>query len=79
MSNLNKKIKEYIQSEKPDYWKGVELYQEHPKAKQNVLITMNNRWRKTVQHEKLIYELEKLIGIEKHSGKKANHQKAKSM
>ncbi len=62
MSDINNEIKSYLDQDELDYWEGVELYSEHPKKRNNVIMTLNQRWQKSAMHTKLVYELEKLVG-----------------
>ena len=61
-NEINQEIKSYLEQDEMDYWEGVELYSEHPKKRNNVVLTLNQRWQKSTMHEKLVYELEKIVG-----------------
>ncbi|MDF1546406.1 MAG: hypothetical protein P1P88_01200 [Bacteroidales bacterium] len=69
MEELNKNIKQYLKQKEPEYFEGVELYNQHKNARKNIIMTLNQHWNKGFMHTKLIYELEVLVGIEKHSNK----------
>lgn len=69
MENLNQTIQEYLAQEEPDFLEGVRLYAQHPKAKKNLVRNFELLHNKKIMHEKLVYELEVLIGAEKYSGK----------
>jgi len=59
---ITREIKSYLDQEELDYWEGVELYSEHPAKRNNVILTLNQRWQKSAMHSKLVYELEKMVG-----------------
>lgn len=71
MKEIDEKIEAYLNQDNPGYWEGVELYSDHPSARRNIVINLNQAWNKQFMHEKLISELETVVGIEKHSGKLA--------
>jgi len=71
LKELESKIKSYLKKKTPEYFEGVQLYAAHPAVRQNVVITMEQRWWVGVMHEKLIYELEKIIQVIKYSGRSA--------
>ncbi len=71
IKELEDKIKSYLEQTAPEYFEGVELYEKHTSAKRNVVINFHQRWRVGTMHEKLIYELEKMIGAKKITGRAA--------
>lgn len=71
LKKLEKKIKDYLSKENLPYWEGVELYSEHPSARRNIIINLNQIWNKEIMHTKLVYELECLVGIEIKSNRKS--------
>ncbi len=71
MSDLKQQIKDWVKQEEPDYWQGVELYSQHPQAKKNLIINLNQRWNKEIMHFKLLSEMERLAGVKKYTQRKA--------
>jgi len=71
MANLNKQIEDYLKQDKPNYFTGLKLYAQHPKARKNVIRTCELRSKHGSQQQKIIYELERCIGAEEYSGRKA--------
>lgn len=71
MKSLNEKIVDFLAQEKPDFFEGLRLYANHPLSKHNLIRNFEQRYNAGIMHEKLIYELEKCIGVEKFSGKRA--------
>jgi hypothetical protein len=69
MKEKNDKIRAYLNQESPEYWEGVELYTNHPDARKNIVISLNQQSNKGFMHEKLIYELENIAGIAVHSNR----------
>jgi hypothetical protein len=66
---IEDKIKAFLAQESPEYFAGVELYEQHPEAKKNLIINFRQRYNKGSMHEKLVYELEKMIGAQVYSNR----------
>jgi len=66
---IEDKIKAFLEQESMEYYQGVELYSQHPDAKKNLLINFNQRYNKGSMHEKLVYELEKMVGAAVYSNR----------
>lgn len=67
---LENKIRAFLEEDSPEYFKGVELYEQHPEAKKNLMINFRQRYNKGSMHEKLVYELEKMVGAAVYSNKR---------
>jgi len=62
MTKIEKQIAEFLKAEKLDYWTAVELYEQHPNARNNIKVNLQQRYRLGAMHEKIVHELETLIG-----------------
>ncbi len=70
MSKINTKIEEFLAQETMSFWEGLDLYSQHREHKKNVAIALEQRHKYSTSHEKLVYELEKLVGVKKYTNRK---------
>jgi hypothetical protein len=75
---LENKIRAFLAQDSPEYFEGVQLYANHPEAKKTLVLNFNQRFNKGSMHEKLVYELEKLVGAAVYSNRRTvlNHNPA---
>jgi len=62
MTKIEKQIAEFLNGKTLDYWTAVELYEQHPNARNNIKVNLQQRYRLGAMHEKIVHELETLIG-----------------
>ena len=72
---LEESIRAYLAQDEMEYFEGCQLYASHPSARRGVVINLEQRHEKPTMHEKLIYELEKLVKVEKLTFRSAVPQK----
>jgi len=57
--------------DKLDFWKALELYKNHPKAKKNIVKSATTNYKRRAIAQRIIYELEKITGYKKYTNRVA--------
>jgi hypothetical protein len=61
MNDINDKIKTYLAQDEPEFFEGLELYQNHPDARKNLIVNFRQNSNHGRIHNKLINELERIV------------------
>ncbi|MEA1971979.1 MAG: hypothetical protein U9N34_01580 [Candidatus Cloacimonadota bacterium] len=69
MTNKNEIIFDFLKKEELPFHEALEIYSSHPKSKRNIVLASEQRYRHGSTHKKIVYELEKIAGVKKFSGR----------